>query len=281
MYVGSARYHMLRYTPLRYQSESTPCDVGDSHQSPLQPAMAGANCTETHSIPYSIAPLPSAAISEEAARREGERSQVVFQVLILEAEVRLAPVHPVHTILSAKHIPCTHVRRKGRNSPRALIIKEPIRPLLVLLRHILRLLVPLEPRLVLLVEAPALALQRFGRKELLVGALAVVEAVEERVRVDAAVEAWIVEDAEGFLRVVGGGLRVREERAGVKGTLGVVGCWTCGAGGGEEGGVEWVCCRGLAAGLRLFEGVEEVGEGGRKVVDGLLFFLFLLRRRAL
>ena len=79
--------------------------------------------------------------------------------------------------------------------PSALIIKETICALLELLRDGFGLLVPLEPCLVLLVEAPALALESLGRQVLLVGSLLVVEGVEQAVSVDPAVKPGIVEDA--------------------------------------------------------------------------------------
>lgn len=90
----------------------------------------------------------------------------------------------------------------GMGLPSALIIKETICALLELLRDRLGLLVPLEPCLVLLVEAPTLALQRFGRQILLVGTLLVVERVEQAVGVYPAVESRVIEDAQRLLRVV-------------------------------------------------------------------------------
>lgn len=97
----------------------------------------------------------------------------------------------------------------GRGLPSALIIKETIGALLELLRDRLGLLVPLEPRLVLLVEPPALALKRLRRQVLLIGSLPVVEGVEETVGVDSAVQARVIEDAQGLLRVVRRCVRVR------------------------------------------------------------------------
>lgn len=163
-------------------------------------------------------------------------------------------------------------QRRKKNSPCALIVKEAIRPLLKLLRNILRLLVPLEPRLVLLVEAPALALERLRREELLVRALLVVEGVEEGVGVDAAVQARVVEDVERFLRVGGQGVGIAGGRLVVRGFLGVEGGGRCEARGVEEGhGVgEGVAGGGARGGF--FEGVEEVCERGGEVIDGFLLF---------
>ena len=82
-----------------------------------------------------------------------------------------------------------------RDLPSAFVIKETICALLELLCDGLGLFVPLEPCLVLLMEAPALALERLGRQVLLVGSLLVVEGVEQAVGVDPAVQSGIVEDA--------------------------------------------------------------------------------------
>jgi hypothetical protein len=79
--------------------------------------------------------------------------------------------------------------------PSAFVIKETICALLELLCDGFGLLVPLEPCLVLLVETPALALERLRRQVLLVGSLLVVEGVEQAVGVDPAVEPGIIEDA--------------------------------------------------------------------------------------
>jgi hypothetical protein len=70
--------------------------------------------------------------------------------------------------------------------PCALVVKETISSLLKLIRNRLRLLVSLEPGLVLLVEAPTLVLERLRRKVLLICALSVVEDVEEGVGVNSA-----------------------------------------------------------------------------------------------
>jgi len=60
----------------------------------------------------------------------------------------------------------------------------------------------LEPSLVLLVEPPALTLELFGSKVLLVGALAVVEYVEERVYIYALIQTRVVENGERLLGVM-------------------------------------------------------------------------------
>jgi hypothetical protein len=88
------------------------------------------------------------------------------------------------------------------NLPSAFVIKETICALLELLCNGLGLLVPLEPCLVLLVEAPALAFERLGRQVLLVCALLVVEGVEQAVSVNSTVQSGIVEDAQRLLGVV-------------------------------------------------------------------------------
>ena len=63
----------------------------------------------------------------------------------------------------------------------ALIIEIHVRALLVFLRGDLRLLMPLEPSHVLLVEAPTVLLELLGSEELLVGALLEVEHEEQRI----------------------------------------------------------------------------------------------------
>jgi len=83
------------------------------------------------------------------------RLQVIFKVLVNKLEIRLAPVHPS-----------------------ALVVKEAVCPLLKLLGDGFRLFVPLKPRLILFMETPTLALQRFRCQELLPGALAVVEYIK-------------------------------------------------------------------------------------------------------
>ena len=60
----------------------------------------------------------------------------------------------------------------------------------------------LEPGLVLLVEAPTLALERLGGEVLLEGALTIVEGEEERVSVGAGVESRVLEERQRLLRVV-------------------------------------------------------------------------------
>ena len=61
---------------------------------------------------------------------------------------------------------------------------------------------PLEPRLVLLMKSPTLALQRFGGKVLLICTLAVVEYEEESIGIDLWVDAWILDDVCRVLWVV-------------------------------------------------------------------------------
>ena len=83
----------------------------------------------------------------------------------------------------------------ARDLPGAFVIKETICALLEFLCDGLRLLVPLEPCLVLLVEAPALALECLSRQVLLICALLVVEGVEQAVSVNSTVQSGVVEDA--------------------------------------------------------------------------------------
>lgn len=73
---------------------------------------------------------------------------------------------------------------RGQCLPSALVVEETVSTLLEFLCDALRLFVTLEPRLVLLVEAPALVLERLGCEVLLRRALLVVEYVKESIRVD-------------------------------------------------------------------------------------------------
>lgn len=68
--------------------------------------------------------------------------------------------------------------------PCTFVVEEPVGALLKLLGDVLRLLMSLEPGLVLLVEAPALVLEGLGSEVLLVGPLSVVEKIEESIGVD-------------------------------------------------------------------------------------------------
>ena len=131
----------------------------------------------------------------------------------------------------------------------------------------------LEPRLVLFMEAPALQLERLCGEILLVGALAVVEDVEEGVGIDTAVEARVVEGGEWCLGIMWGG-GVTRGRLVHAGTVGVGGC-RAGECGGEqvpradrvvEDGGGWLL---RDSRFGRFERLDEVGEGGWKVVDGL------------
>lgn len=93
-------------------------------------------------------------------------------------------------------------------SPSALIVKETISALLKLLGDGLRLLVPLEPCLILLVEAPTLTLQRLCRKVLLICPLLVVEGIEQAVSIDPAVQPRVVKDPQRLLRIMRRRVRV-------------------------------------------------------------------------
>lgn len=100
--------------------------------------------------------------------------QIILQEFVHELEVSLPAIHPIARVSSQ----CNKTGRRGMSLPGALVVKEPIRPLFVFFRNLLRLLVPLKPRLILLVEPPTLILQSAGREPLLVGILPVVEDVE-------------------------------------------------------------------------------------------------------
>jgi hypothetical protein len=76
--------------------------------------------------------------------------------------------------------------------PCALIIEEPVSSLLKLLSDSFRLLVALEPSLILFMEAPTLIFERFRSEVLLICALLVVEDVKKCVRVYASVYSRIV-----------------------------------------------------------------------------------------
>ncbi len=87
--------------------------------------------------------------------------------------------------------------------PCGLVIEKPVGPLLKLLRDILGLFMPLEPRLVLLMKTPALVFQGFGRQILLIRALLVVKDIEKCIRLDTRVQARVIEDRQRFLRIPG------------------------------------------------------------------------------
>ena len=100
-------------------------------------------------------------------------------------------------------------RRKGvvgRIVPSALVVEEAIGALLKLLGDILRLLVALEPGLVLLVESPTLTLERFSGEVLLVRALSIVECVEQCIGFDSRIEPRIIKDRQRLLGVVSWGV---------------------------------------------------------------------------
>jgi hypothetical protein len=81
--------------------------------------------------------------------------QIVFEKLVHELEVSLSPIHPKVTVSRGLDISTL-----SSFIPCALVVEEPICTLLVLLRDLFRLLMPLEPGLILLVEPPALIFQR-------------------------------------------------------------------------------------------------------------------------
>lgn len=114
---------------------------------------------------------------------------------------------------------------------------------------------PLEPCLILLVESPALVLERLGREKLLVRALPVVEQVEKGVRVDPprVVQSRVVEDGKRFLRVVKRRV-VRILRFVVTGLLGIGWFWTCCERGCQKSLYRWgwvIRCTGLGHFERL------------------------------
>lgn len=88
-------------------------------------------------------------------------SKLLFQVLVEEGEILLPPLCPA-----------------------SLEIEIEVNALLVFVRDSGRLVCSLEPRQILLVESPRLFLQFLCCKILHVGALAVIEDVEERVDVE-------------------------------------------------------------------------------------------------
>ena len=89
-----------------------------------------------------------------------------------------------------------------RNLPCALVIKETICSLLELLRDCFRLLMPLEPGLILLMESPTLILECLGCQVLLISPLFIVKDVEKRIWIYAGIQSRIIEDRIQFLRVV-------------------------------------------------------------------------------
>ena len=122
----------------------------------------------------------------------------------MELEFRLPTVHPVHRLVSPRALQVQSRQiKKQYNPPGRLVIKEAIRALLELLGDLLGLLVPLEPRLVLLVEPPTLVLQRLRRQILLIRALLVVEYVKQSIRFYPRVKPGVVEYRQWLLRVPG------------------------------------------------------------------------------
>lgn len=78
--------------------------------------------------------------------------KLVLEEFVLKFERHLPPVHPAaHQQFS---IPSS-LSSIEFNSPCALVVEEPVCPLLVVFGNMLWLFVPLKPRLILLVEAPA------------------------------------------------------------------------------------------------------------------------------
>lgn len=100
------------------------------------------------------------------------KSYIVFQELVRELKVGLPTVHPVGLVSRG------NIMSQMSNIPCTLVVKEAVGALLKLLRDGLGLLVTLKPCLILLVESPALILQRFGSKILLICFLLVVEDIE-------------------------------------------------------------------------------------------------------
>jgi hypothetical protein len=86
--------------------------------------------------------------------------------------------------------------------PCALIVKEAVGALFEFLCDCLGLLVTLKPCLILLVESPALILQRFGSKILLICFLLVVKDIEQSIRIDPSVQSRIVKYRVDLLRIV-------------------------------------------------------------------------------
>lgn len=77
--------------------------------------------------------------------------------------------------------------------PCALVVKEPVGALLEFLGNILGLFVPLEPRLVLLMEPPALIFQCLGGQILLCRSLLVVKNVKQSVGIYPRIQSGVIE----------------------------------------------------------------------------------------
>lgn len=86
--------------------------------------------------------------------------------------------------------------------PGTLIIEESIRALLVLFSYRFWLFVSLKPGLVLLVKTPALILERFCRKILLVSALSIIENVKQGIRIYSSIKIGVVDYSKWFLGVI-------------------------------------------------------------------------------
>src|SRR4051812_14103932 len=113
-------------------------------------------------------------------------------------------------MIMARLMPRMEKSRKGIGClPRALIVKEPIRSLLIVFSNCFRFFVALEPGLILLVKPPALRFQCFCCKVLLVCTLAVIEGIEESVGLDTGVQARVVKNRQRLLRVVRRRKRIR------------------------------------------------------------------------
>lgn len=79
--------------------------------------------------------------------------QIILQILVDKLEFSLSAVHPDGEMSEDSRL----YGVRGLNLPCALIVKESIRSLFVLVRNHFWLLMALEPCLILLVKSPALA----------------------------------------------------------------------------------------------------------------------------
>jgi hypothetical protein len=100
--------------------------------------------------------------------------QIVLEELVDELEVSLPTIHPASGLETGKH----RTGQQESGVPRALIVEEAISALFVVLGDLLGFFVPLEPSLILFVEAPTLVFERAGRQPLLVGVLSIVKNAE-------------------------------------------------------------------------------------------------------
>ena len=85
-------------------------------------------------------------------------------------------------------------RRMLQHLPRALIVKESIRPHLVILGNLLGLFVTLEPCLILLMESPTLTLESLCSQILLICSLAIVEGIEKCICLNSLIQPRVIKN---------------------------------------------------------------------------------------